>query len=370
MIGDPKLVKAADRAAASLVDEILLQTRDRLLPIRGDSSPEWHYPRDLRFMQNARDALLARLEGPPPELRLSAMLDLLRNARAGYPLAQVDRKRGAQDIAHAILAGTYTTTTSDEAWTVLAKIGLDWSTTGRRTQAVFSLEETWFELDDLDPLHVALEDAYLAAERNHRRAKHHSGRDLRVAVWLGGSREQVGVGWDDRLRAAARVRGVDLQIVERPAERRPGELMQHLRGSKPFAAFLWLPYCGNDAIRARILDAAAEVPLVDLIESDLDSVLARLRAALDRFDAELAGEAFAPPRTPVSGEQRFYKKLYSTRNRDVLIPFVSRNDDNWIPAHDNAPKARKGIAHMEGVEPVKLWKCLACTGGGHWMAEY
>lgn len=365
---DARLIQASNRDPEALVDELLRQIRSRGLPIGGDNQPDWHYPVDLAYAAPARAALLTpRPNGPLAELRLPVIADLLRRARVGYRLADASQGAGTPQFHAAVLGGTYELGSADERWSVLAKVTLDWSASGRQDRAAFSLDERWFDLDELEPLTLALEEIYLAAERNHRRNPDHPQRPMPRVAWLGGNRA-ANANWDERLAAAARVQGFTLHAVERPHEHRPGDIKQLLVGDAPWRVFVWSPYCPG---ATKILAAAGNVEAILIEHADLEVALAELRAALDAVDVDAPEEAVAQGvGPPVTGETRYYKKKYALRNRDVMVRCGSRNDRNWQPAHHAGPKALKGITALEGQEPAKLWKCLTCTGGGHWMAEF
>ncbi len=77
-----------------------------------------------------------------------------------------------------------------------------------------------------------------------------------------------------------------------------------------------------------------------------------------------------PSANPVSGEVRFYKKVYSTPSHDVLTRTADCGHNKWQNA-PKADKAKKGIAKLESSDAwTTLQHCGTCTGGGAWRVKW
>jgi hypothetical protein len=73
---------------------------------------------------------------------------------------------------------------------------------------------------------------------------------------------------------------------------------------------------------------------------------------------------------PKRDEVRYYKKVDSTRGRDIMARVHGCRHSKWSPA-SGADKAKKGIAHYEGTDDWKTMShCGSCQGGGMWKVVW
>lgn len=107
--------------------------------------------------------------------------------------------------------------------------------------------------------------------------------------------------------------------------------------------------------------------------SGLRSKLVALEYALEHADhseeATLSDDEDEPV-SPEPGEIRYYKKQYSAKTYDVLVPVKDCGHNNW-QSSASADKAKKGIERLEGRSDWKnVWHCGNCTGGGLWKVRW
>jgi hypothetical protein len=130
---------------------------------------------------------------------------------------------------------------------------------------------------------------------------------------------------------------------------------------------------------------ASSAELDELIASkrDLETKLAEAKATISRLYGQLR-EAAHPeasgssteepepdaPVKPKSGEVRFYKKIHSKSNYDVLKSIPDCGHTSWQNAA-KADKAKKGIIRLEGSDGwSQVQHCGSCTGGGVWRVRW
>lgn len=116
---------------------------------------------------------------------------------------------------------------------------------------------------------------------------------------------------------------------------------------------------------------------------DLETQLADARLTISRLYSQLqeirhteleASSAEAAERDasekPKSGEIRFYKKIHSKSNYDVLVPIADCGHTSWQNAA-KADKAKKGLVRLEGSDAWnQVQHCGSCTGGGVWRVKW
>lgn len=74
--------------------------------------------------------------------------------------------------------------------------------------------------------------------------------------------------------------------------------------------------------------------------------------------------------SPQPGDIRFYKKIASKGNYDLLRPFKDCGHNSWQNS-SSADKARKGLEKLESRSDWKsMWHCGSCTGGGVWKVHW
>ena len=112
-------------------------------------------------------------------------------------------------------------------------------------------------------------------------------------------------------------------------------------------------------------------------EADRDALVAHLNAK-SQVDGTALNEEIAPsgdvsgqPTAPLTGDARFYKKMYATPSHDVLVHVGDCGCNNWQAAHA-ADKAHKGIAKLEygRTDWRSMQHCASCTGGGMWKVRW
>lgn len=116
---------------------------------------------------------------------------------------------------------------------------------------------------------------------------------------------------------------------------------------------------------------------ISRLEAKNESLQNHLRRAEQRFE-ESSDEEIAPDlpeqgdqnAQPQQGDVRFYKKHYSTANRDVMIRASDCGHSAW-QGSTKGDKARKGILKLEGVSTLdRMQHCGTCTGGGMWRVQW
>jgi hypothetical protein len=126
----------------------------------------------------------------------------------------------------------------------------------------------------------------------------------------------------------------------------------------------------NDVLRASLAKVQSEL---ELTRAQLDAALLQLQYR-ESVDIPLVPDppevAESETRTaPAEGEIRFYKKLRSTPNYDVVAPRDDCGHNRWQSGH-GGEKAKKGIERYEQQELDTLWHCGTCTGGGVWKVRW
>lgn len=102
----------------------------------------------------------------------------------------------------------------------------------------------------------------------------------------------------------------------------------------------------------------------------LTAQLSAARQVEEPDDPAAPAEAPAQRPPPKRGEIRYYKKKYDTGQRDVLVEISDCEHNRWQSAK-KAPKARKGLLHLEKQEELDvMWHCGACKGGGVWKVRW
>jgi hypothetical protein len=143
-------------------------------------------------------------------------------------------------------------------------------------------------------------------------------------------------------------------------------------------------YAGdNDQLRAERAQLRSQIEdlqkLVAKHEGDRKALLQHLAAKDAAGEPPSEGEEIAPctedddsvPGPPSVGETRFYKKVHSRSNYDVMIRTQDCGCNHWQTSHA-ADKARKGIARLEGGRSdwQSMQHCATCTGGGMWRVRW
>lgn len=130
---------------------------------------------------------------------------------------------------------------------------------------------------------------------------------------------------------------------------------------------------------------ASLAELNDLLASkrDLETKLTEAKLTISRLHAQLQYALHANPQelvaeannqaitdTPKQGDVRFYKKIHSKSNYDVLVRIADCGHSTWQNAA-SAHKAKKGIIRLEGSNDwSQVQHCGSCTGGGVWRVKW
>lgn len=123
----------------------------------------------------------------------------------------------------------------------------------------------------------------------------------------------------------------------------------------------------NEQLRNELADTKRELSHWSSRAEAAEYALAQRGDAVDDFGGT---DESTEPSPPVAGEIRFYKKLGSTPNHDVLVQVTSCGHNAW-QASNKADKARKGLSKLLGDDAWKaLQHCGTCTGGGMWRVRW
>lgn len=117
---------------------------------------------------------------------------------------------------------------------------------------------------------------------------------------------------------------------------------------------------------------------IEQLEDDLARAVARAEMAehaLSQFKSpEVTDEgqetSIQEQGEPTPGDIRFYKKIHSKSNYDVLVEVDDCGHTSWQNS-SKADKARKGLERLAGRSDWKnLQHCGSCTGGGMWKVRW
>lgn len=147
-----------------------------------------------------------------------------------------------------------------------------------------------------------------------------------------------------------------------------------------------------EKLKSRLAADSEELEIARLYTKENED----LKAQIEQFEAELAravaraetaehalGQFKAPDLTdddqtssiqeqgePSPGDIRFYKKIHSKGNYDVLVEVDDCGHASW-QSSNKADKARKGLERLTGHNHWKnLQHCGSCTGGGMWKVRW
>ena len=117
---------------------------------------------------------------------------------------------------------------------------------------------------------------------------------------------------------------------------------------------------------------------IEQLEEELARAVARAETAehaLSQFKSpevtdEVQSTSIQEQGEPSSGDIRFYKKIHSKGNYDVLVEVDDCGHTSWQNS-SKADKARKGLERLTGRSGWKsLQHCGSCTGGGMWKVRW
>ncbi|MGE6332525.1 hypothetical protein [Stenotrophomonas sp. NPDC077659] len=191
---------------------------------------------------------------------------------------------------------------------------------------------------------------------------------------------------------ASKLLPTDESLDEQARDRFVGQVRQRVLAASAEAVVEPRPMTDFKARRARMISAATdETSRNDELEAlraanlEGEKALEEARQTIARLHQQLReaqesqaqplaipGDAGPPPlpTKPPSGDVRFYKKIHSKSNYDVLVPIADCGHTSWQNA-SKADKAKKGIVRLEGTaEWSQVQHCGTCTGGGVWRVKW
>jgi len=158
------------------------------------------------------------------------------------------------------------------------------------------------------------------------------------------------------------VRGLEVDTIEQPY-RRLLDVLRKVRQQRPQVALICEQYVGQTAerIAAEVSNANEDAVIIRINEIEFEEALLLARLELDEVLAEWdvvdapSDPAPAFPQ-PADGEERYYCKLHGSGIGDIMRQVDDCGHDQW-DSTNKAPRAWKGIEHMEGVTPQMLFRC-------------
>jgi hypothetical protein len=280
-----------------------------------------------------------------PERVPGVVHELLHAPQRVYPLSPA--RSGARVLS---LAGAY----EAEGHTFVAILTLELTGKPLRTH----LQEAQLNLIDGDDDHAltaAFERFYLRTPENRRRPSRLS---RRILLLTGQIERDLPPDWRTRFDAVGAVYGVMVETALRSPEREPAAVM------------LWRPRLGTPRVVTALGPLLSGYNPILIDAWHLDDALSGARRGLE----PISDQFYLPPpsrRPKPSPGIRHYKKHFSTRQYDVMLPVGEHTQhDSW--RRSGGEKARKGIERLEeGARVVWVEQCATChakSGTGQWRA--
>jgi hypothetical protein len=329
------------------------------------------YPRSGEAFQV--DSIFDGLRSLPSDVQVAIALELLLQPQEVFTLTlEREARLRERRIVTAVLSKT--ANTDEQSSMAIARV-LAKMQVGAKSEftAVSSLSVEIESLTDTEKQDAALEDLFRCTEPGSRRIRHVAAQP-HLALWIGGSAEQVEDlpgDWRQKIAAVAAVRGLDIQILQRPmASLR--QVLAQLRSAAPDLLVMWEPYLGGtgDAICEAFHRQNENGHVIANSEAQFVDALIQLRWDLDEFvddwQAPPAPVVAYPP--PVSGEIRFYRKHHGSKVGDKMLRLREECGHNKWGSTSSAPLALKGIEWLEHpASPGQLFRCAKC---GDWKARF
>lgn len=126
-------------------------------------------------------------------------------------------------------------------------------------------------------------------------------------------------------------------------------------------------FADNEQLRKDLADAKRDLAHWS---SRAEAAEYALNHRLESSDDLEGSDENAEPSPPQPGDLRFYKKIGSSPNHDIMVEGSNCGHTTW-QASNKADKARKGLRKLLGSDDWKaLHHCGTCTGGGMWRVRW
>jgi hypothetical protein len=221
------------------------------------------------------------------------------------------------------------------------------------------------DLDVIDQAETArldqeFERAYRATAR-HRQVASRSG--VPHILFLGGTPARgLERDWTLSVEAVCAAYGASVSFVEQPQVL---SVTRRALAADPDLVVLWAARSGQAGTAHKLAPYYDLADLLQLQQWAFEAAVSELRDGLSVwYSAGSQADA-----GPAAGEIRYYRKRRGRGGpgRDLMLRVHAPSNVNWQPAGE-APKARKGIEHLEKVAPTKLER--SAKGGSVWKATY
>lgn len=135
----------------------------------------------------------------------------------------------------------------------------------------------------------------------------------------------------------------------------------------PDLVVLWAARPGKAEAFEQLAPLLETADVLQLKQWALEAALLELREALARW---YSAGGTQTDTSPAPGEVRYYRKRRGRGplGRDLLRQVPPPKNMRWRQARDDAPKARKGIEHLENATLANLERSAA--GGSLWKATF
>jgi hypothetical protein len=170
--------------------------------------------------------------------------------------------------------------------------------------------------------------------------------------------------WKERVYATCAVYGASAAIIEQPQVL---SVTRQALAREPDLVVLWAARPGKAETAQQVARLVGSEDMVRLQQRPLESALTELRGRLSEWYATgTTGEHDDPP---AAGQVLYYRKRRGrgAPSRDLMRRIPEPSGVTWQPAGE-APKARKGIEHLERARPAKVER--AASGGSLWRATF
>jgi hypothetical protein len=352
------------------VSNVVRRVAGRTLQVPGQKP--LRYPRDAAAYELSR-ILSVRAE-IQPAFQADAAVELLLRPQEVFSLADL-RKEAKLPERHfaTIVALTSPIDAARQLIAVATFIAAIDPAIKSEFKAVKSVvaEVDWFLSDEDQEL--ALEDLFRRIEPERRIIKSVRGMPHQ-ALWIGGSIddvEELPRDWQQAIHASAAVRGLAIEVLQRPMAYLP-QVLARVRSTPPEVLVLWEPYLGGT--RDKLCEFYHELYGDGIVlvnpEACFEDALIRLRWDLDEviFDWESPVVDATPAVSgPAPGELRFYRKHHGSKVGDKMLHLTQECGHNNWRSTNSGPRALKGIQWLEQACPQQLFRCAKC---GDWKARF
>lgn len=197
---------------------------------------------------------------------------------------------------------------------------------------------------------------------DHRRAASASNVP-RVLVLGGTPAKGLDREWEMHMKAACAVYGTSVSVIQQPQVL---SVTRRSLATEPDVVVLWVARPGKPETPKDLAEDLNLAYVVRLEQWALAEALTELRAGLVRWYSAGGGDTDGPP---AAGEVRYYRKRRGRGGpgHDLMRQVGAPTGVKWQPV-GGAPKARKGIEHLEQTDVAKLER--SAKGGSLWKATF